>query len=442
MAAIKATPTDGLCYNPSAELYWDEGALEKEIERVFDICHGCRMCFNLCPSFPTLFDAVDRHDGDVRKLTASDERAVADACYQCKLCYVKCPYTADDGHEFDLDFPRLMLRYNAQRVRREGVKRREKMLGNPMRLGRMASKGAGLANWANSTRFHRVAMEKMLGIHRDKLLPEYAKQTFENWMADRSPAAGADEEIAFFHTCFVNFNAPELGRDAVRVLERNGIRVAKTAQTCCGMPALDGGDVEFARRQARENVRALLPFAAAGKKVVAVNPTCSYMLKKEYAELVGDDMSADARMVAAATRDLCEFLSELRRAKRLDRGFRSTPGEIAYHLPCHLKAQNIGLRSREVMNTIPGAEVRVVERCCGHDGTWAMKTENFERSLEIGRPAFEELGEGGLMTTDCPLAAVQIEQATGVRPLHPVQVLARAYEPDGFPRAVEVEEDA
>ncbi len=443
MAAIKATPTEGLCYSPSDPRYWDEAGLAGEIERVFDICHGCRLCFNLCPSFPVLFDAVDRHDGDVRRLSGEETQAVVDACYQCKLCYIKCPYTADDGHAFDLDFPRLMLRYTAQRARKRGVGLRQRILGDPERLAAMARLAPKLVNRVNRARVPRLMAERSLGIHRNKLLPEFAEETFESWAKARDDRAGQGRaEVVLFHTCFVNCNNPEVGKAAVEVLEHCGLRVLSPEQGCCGMPALDGGDVEAAKQRARQNVALLGRFVDAGLPVLAINPTCSYTLKKEYPDLVGEDLRAQAQALAAATRDLCEYLFELKREQRLATDFASTPGEIAYHVPCHLKAQNIGFRSRDVMKTIPGARVRLVDRCCGHDGTWAMKREHFEASMEIGKPAFEELSAGGLMTTDCPLAAVQFEQATGVRPMHPVQVLARAYRADGFPQAVADEESA
>ncbi len=440
MSVIKATPTDGLCYNPSDPRYWDSQGLDKEVERIFDICHGCRLCFNLCPSFPALFDAVDAHDGDVRKLTREDNDRVVDLCFQCKLCYVKCPYTADDGHEFDLDFPRLLQRYTAQKAKRDGVGLREKFLARPVLLGKLASKTAALANWANRTRFHRTIMQTMLGIHRDKKLPDFHARTFEKWWRQRggrSTVVAADAaEVVLFHTCFVNYNNPDVGIDAVEVLERNGVRVLSPPQTCCGMPALDGGEVDFARKQARRNVETLVAFARRGAKILAPNPTCSYMLKKEYIELVGEDLAEDARAVAEATRDLMEYVSELRRTKTLDRNYRTTPGKVAYHVPCHLKAQNIGFRSREVLKTIPGAEIQVVDRCCGHDGTWAMKTEFFEHSMAVGSKAFEEMSEAAVTATDCPLAAVQFEQATGRKPLHPVQLLARGYRDNGFAERV------
>jgi len=443
VAAIKAAPTEGLCYDPSDPKYFDEAGLAQEVERVFDICHGCRLCFNLCPSFPALFGAVDEHGGDVRKLTAAETANVVDLCYQCKLCYVKCPYTADDGHEFNLDFPRLLMRYTAQHARRDGIKLREKMLGNPVRMGRMASLAPGLANWANRTSFHRGILQRMLGIHRDKRLPEFFRQTFERWTKSRkSEVFRPREEVVLFHTCFVNYNNPKLGMDTVAVLERNGVRVLSPPQTCCGMPALDGGDVEFARKQARTNVEALRGYVERGVKILAVNPTCSYMLKKEYADLVGTDLRDDAQRLGQATGDLNEYLFELKKSGEFDQGFRSSPGAVAYHVPCHLKAQNIGFRSRDMMKTIPGATVRVVDGCCGHDGTWAMKKEHFEKSLEIGKPVFEQMSSGEVTATDCPLAAIQIEQGTGVRPMHPIQVLARAYEEGGFPNRIEAPSDA
>jgi glycerol-3-phosphate dehydrogenase subunit C len=210
------------------------------------------------------------------------------------------------------------------------------------------------------------------------------------------------------------------------------VRVLSPQQTCCGMPAMDGGDVDFARQQAERNIDTLTPYVEKGLNVLAINPTCSYMLKKEYAELVGEKYVERARALSAATRDVCEYLFELKKDDGWSREFASSPGEIAYHIPCHLKAQNIGFRSRDMMKTIPGADIRLVDRCCGHDGTWAMKTENFEASMKVGRPAFDEISEGGMMVTDCPLAAVHFEQATGTKPLHPLQVLARAYRGDGY----------
>jgi Fe-S oxidoreductase len=428
-----------MSYNPNDPVYWDRGGLETELERVFEICHGCRLCFNLCPSFPELFNAVDRHDGDVRKLTAAETERVVDTCYQCKLCYVKCPYTPDDKHEFQLDFPRLLGRYVAIRRRKKGGSLRSAVLARPELLGKVAKPTAGLTNWANRHSMIRVVLEEVLGIHRDKLLPDFHGESFEDWRRRHEPS-GDTSRAVLFHTCFVNYNNPEVGKAAVRVFEKNGISLGCPKQNCCGMPALEAGDVEMAQKLARNNVGALLPAVRAGKKIVAINPTCSYTIRKEYRELVG---TPEAKEVAAATHDLCEYLFMLKQEGKFNRDFRSTPGKVACHVPCHLKAQNIGFRSRDMMRLIPGATVKLVEQCCGHDGTWAMKKEYFPLSLLAGKKAFDEMSaqQADLMTTDCPLAAVQFDQALGARPIHPIQVLDRAYREDGFPTPVEKKEE-
>ncbi len=440
MSIIKGTPTDGLTYNPNDPNYWDKSLLAKELERIYEICHGCRLCFNLCPSFPALFQAVDKHDGDVRKLTAAESDYVVDTCFQCKICYVKCPYTPDDNHEFQLDFPRLMLRAVAQRSREKGISLRSRMLSRPELVGQIGGATPDIANWANKQPLLRGVMESVVGIHKNKQLPEFHAQTFADWYQSHPPPAGDPNLAVLFHTCYVNYNAPELGKDAVSVYSRNGISLGCPKQNCCGMPALEAGDIPLAKDMAASNVASLLPHVNQGKKVVAINPTCSYMLRKEYTDLLGTDAS---RKVAANTMDLCEFLFHRKQQGHFNRDFQSTPGRIAYHVPCHLKAQNIGFRSRDMMRLIPGAKVTMVEQCSAHDGTWAMKKEFFPLSMLTAKKAFNEMKEvkGDLMASDCPLAAIQFEQGTGTRPIHPIQVLERAYRPDGFPQPIEKKED-
>jgi len=434
MPHIKGAPTPGMSYNPNDPVYWDRKGLEQELERVFEICHGCRLCFNLCPSFPELFNAVDGHDGDVRNLTAAETDRAVDTCYQCKLCYVKCPYTPDDKHEFQLDFPRLLGRYVAIRRKEKGGSLRSAVLSRPELAGRLAKPTAGMTNWANRQPLVRAVMERVLGIHRGKKLPDFHGETFEDWRRKREPA-GDTSRAVLFHTCFINYNNPEVGKAAIRVFEKNGISLGCPKQNCCGMPALEAGDIELARTLARKNVDALLPYVRAGRKIVAINPTCSYTIRKEYPELVG---TPEAKEVAAATHDLCEYLFLLKQEGGFNRDFRSTPGKVACHLPCHLKAQNIGFRSRDMMRLIPGATVKMVEQCCGHNGTWAMKKEFFPLSMLAGKKAFDAMSaeQADVMTTDCPLAAIQFDQALGRRPMHPIQVLDRAYREDGFPHSL------
>jgi Fe-S oxidoreductase len=428
-------PTPGLSYNPNSPVYWDKNGLQQELERVFDICHSCRLCFNLCPSFFELFQAVDQHEGEARRLSKSEVDRVIDTCYQCKLCYLKCPYTPDDGHAYQLDFPRLLLRANAVRRSKRGLSLRALVLSHPELVGKIGGLTAPLANWANRQPWMRAILERTLGIHRDKILPTFYAQTFKDWLSRQPQPAGDTGKAVLFATCFVNHYHPQLGKDVIEVFAKNGISLSCPEQNCCGMPAMEAGDLKLAIKLARRNVTSLYPHVVAGKKVLAINPTCSFMIRREYPELVG---TREARAVAGATHDLCEYLWELKQRGQFNRDFRSTPGNVAYHLPCHLKAQNIGFRSRDLMRLIPGTSVKLVDHCSGHDGTWAMKKEFFPLSMLAGKKAFEEMeaAQADVLVSDCPLAAVHFDQALGRRPMHPVQVLASAYREDGFPQCV------
>lgn len=438
---IRYAPTPGLTYNPNDPAYWDRNALQPEIDRAFDLCNGCRMCFKFCQSFPTLFEAVDAA-GDVRRLPQAKVEQVIDECFQCKLCYTQCPYTEAEGHEFKLDFPRLLMRANAIRRRERGIPVRERMLADPDTLGRVGTFLPVLANAANRIQPHRVLMEKALGIHRDKLLPEFASETFPDWARRELLGGTVSPEgrhpVVLFSTCVVNWNKPQIGRAAFRVLRHNDCQVAVPDLACCGMPALDAGDVARATEAARRNVTTLLPWVEKGSAVAVVNPTCSLMLKEEYPGLLDgpDPALADAaRQVAAATRDLGEYLFERRQAGEFREDFKSTPdGPVAYHAPCHLRKQNVGFRGRDLMRRIPGVKPKLVSECCGHDGTWSMKTENFALSLRNGQRAFDGMQDASaeLWTTECPLAALQFTQACGREVLHPIEVLDRAYRADGF----------
>jgi Fe-S oxidoreductase len=440
---IAYKPTGGISYDPAEEKYWDSEALHKEVERTFEICHGCRLCFKYCDSFPTLFSLIDeKHDGDVRRLSAGEIDVVMDACFQCKLCEVQCPYTEREHHEFRLDFPKLVHRYKAQRARDNGLSLRDRVLAAPDRAGAMARASLGLANVANHVRLHRVFLEKALGIHRDKLLPEFAPSTFERWAANAGKIAiEPGGEVALFQTCYVQNNEPQIGRDTVEVLERSNVDVrCVRGLQCCGMPAWERGDLATLRKNVKSNLALLLPFVEAGAKVVAINPTCSMMMRREHPTLVEPADRAAAEAVAAAVMDPSEFLWSIRNEPRFNTDFRSTPGPtLAYHAPCHLRAQAVGFKGRDLLRKIPGVVPRTVMECCGHDGTYAMTVEGFEPSARIGRRAFDQMKEAGgeVWATDCPLAAIQFQQHAGVKPMHPMSILARAYRENGFPNKLE-----
>ncbi|HLG15309.1 MAG TPA: heterodisulfide reductase-related iron-sulfur binding cluster [Blastocatellia bacterium] len=444
---IEYKPTDGLSYDPAEEKYWDAAALQKEVQRTFEICHGCRLCFKYCDSFPTLFSLVDqKYDGDVRRISSRETEAVMDSCFQCKLCEVQCPYTERDSHEFKLDFPKLVHRYKAQRARGRGFSLRDRVLADPDRAGAMARASMGIANAVNRVRIHRVFMEKVLGVHRDKLLPDFAATTFERWATAAEKIKDAPGgEVVLFQTCYVQNNEPQIGRDTVEVLEKNKVDVrCVKGLACCGMPAWERGDLGTLRNNAKTNLGILLPHVEAGAKVVAINPTCSMMMRRDYPTLVALEDRAAAEKVAAAVMDPSEFLWSIRDEPRFNTEFLSTPGgPVAYHAPCHLRAQAVGFKGRDLLRKIPGVVPRTVMECCGHDGTYAMTVEGFEASARIGRRAFDEMKDAGgeLWATDCPLAALQFEQHAGVRPMHPMSILARAYREDGFPKRAGNDED-
>ena len=432
-------PTDGLSYDPSEAVYWEESALWKEIARTFDICHGCRMCFKFCDSFPLLFDLADQdHDGDARSLSSWETERVMDACFQCKLCEVQCPYTPRDKHAFQLDFPRLVHRYKAVRTRKRGLPFADRVLADPDLAGRASRASFGLANALARFAPHRWLLEKILGIHRKKELPRFASETFERW-AERSGKMAREPggEAVLFPTCYVQNNEPELGRDTLEVLERNGIGVGcAKGLACCGMPAWERGDLETLRARARQSLDVLTPFVERGAKVVAINPTCSMMLRREWPVLLEGDDGERARRLSASVVDPSELLWSIRDEPRFRMDVKSKPaGKIACHAPCHLRAQWIGFRARDLFRKIFGAQVSLVAECCGHDGTYAMTVEGFEPSARLGKKAFDEMRSSGadLCATDCPLAAIQFRQHAGLVARHPMSILARAYRGDPFP---------
>ncbi len=421
-------------YDPVDPRYWDEKDLRSEVERVFGRCADCRLCVKFCGSFPKLFDAIDSYcteekyaEVDTKKLKAKDVAEVVDLCFQCKLCYIKCPYTPGD-HEWSIDFPRLIARAKAQRVKQAGVSFSDRVLGKPDLVGSIGSWMSPLANWANESKIHRRFMQSLLGIHKDKKLPRLAWKSFASQFQThrKQPAENSAAKIAFFPTCYVNYNEPGLGLDTLEVMARNNVDVAFAYEQCCGMPSWHNGDMPAAVAAAEKNVRAFAGHVAGGRVVVATNPTCSQMIRVEYPRLLG---SEEAKQVAAKTMDPTEFLASLAAQGKLNRDFKTSAGQINYHMPCHLRAQNIGYKTRDVLSLLPETQVKVVEECSGHNGTWAMKKENFEDSLKWGGRAFKAMTEDNPAVTcsDCPLAAIQFEQNTGRHPLNPMQILAKSY---------------
>ncbi len=430
---ISYLPTDGITYDPSDSKYWDKKSLDKEIERTFEICHGCRMCFKYCDSFPTLFKFLDeRYNGDVKKIKPKDTQQIIDACFQCKLCEVQCPYSIRDGHEFKLDFPKLVHRHKAIHSKGKPKSLRNNILGNPDKSASLARASLGLANVMNRVGIHRWFLEKFLGIHRNKLLPYFSFTTFEQWATKLALIRENDKaETVLFQTCYVQHNEPQIGKDTIDVLDKNKVDCACVkGLKCCGMPAWEQGDLETLRANAKHNLDILIPFVERGSKVLAINPTCVLMMRREYPALLEGDDRGRANKLAGAINDPSEFLWNIRNESRFNTNINNVSTEtISYHAPCHLRAQGVGFKGRDLIKKVTGSKIKTVIECCGHDGTYAMKVETFDSSKRIGQKSFDGMKteETEVWVTDCPLAALQFKQHAGVKPKHPMSILADAY---------------
>ncbi len=425
-----------ITYDPHHPNYLDEADVRNELTRVFDLCHGCRVCFKFCPSFPTLFEMIDRHDDqDAARLTPAQQDQVIDECFQCKLCYVACPYVPGQ-HEWELDFPRLMLRADAMRRTNGQVPLRERLTTEVMGRTDLLGKVATTLPLVNKTMgakqggFVRKVIEKTAGVSSVRLLPPFAKERFSSWYKKRPrrSLAARQGKVALFPTCLVEYQQPAIGKDLVRVYERNGVEVSVANPGCCGAPWLHSGDIEQFTKVAKENVRALAAEVRNGNDIVVPQPTCGYVLKKDYIDYVGGD---DAKLVAEHTFDAAEYLINLHRSDSasLDTSFSGEiPATITYHAPCHLRAQNIGFKSRDLMK-LTGAKVKVIQQCSGIDGMWGLRAENAELSLPIAAKLGEMITDaaGEVVAGDCHLANTAIEEQTGAVALHPMQIMARAY---------------
>jgi len=425
-------------YDPTDPAYFDEADLRGELTRVYDLCHGCRLCWNLCTSFPTLFEYIDNHDDqDAAKLTTAEQDQVVDECFQCKMCYVKCPYVPP--HEWQLDFPRLMLRASAVKKQHASFKARvtDNALGRTDLSGRAGVLASPIANkvMASPDSVPRKLMEKVTGIAASRVLPPYARQRFTTWFRKRARSAPASstEKVAIFPTCLVEYQATSIGKATVAVYERNGIdcSVADDAR-CCGAPFLHEGDFDNFRKYAEKNVAVLADEVRAGRDIVVPQPTCGYVLKNDYFDHLGD--RDDTRLVKEHTYDVAEYLMKVHKARKAAGGGLDTeftgevPESITYHVPCHLQAQNIGLKSRDLMK-LTGTKIQLANQCSGIDGMWGYRAENqvLQQKVIQGLKKTIEQQDAPLVVGDCHLANGGITDATGRQPVHPMELMARAY---------------
>ena len=424
--------------------FTDPEAIDAELRRVFDICHGCRRCFNLCDSFPRLFDLIDESEtGELDSVDSKDFKPVVDACTLCDMCFmVSCPYVPP--HEFNLDFPHLILRYRMAELQQGKLPFGQKELTKTDRNGKLAGMAPGLCNWAGErgNGMTRPLLEKAAGVHRDAALPKFHGRTFalrdkkEPLEVNReAPAFG--RKVVLYATCFVNYNNPDIGMAARAVLARNGVETRVVYPQCCGMPQLEQGDIAKVAESAEQISSELLRHVDEGFEVVALVPSCALMLKFEWPLILPD--SEPVARLSRSTYDITEYIVGIARQEGLADGLQPLEGGVALHLACHARAQNMGPKAAEMLRFIPEADLQVVERCSGHGGSWGIMKDNFEAALKVGRTAARQAGTSGkaFIASECPLAGehilqgverlkaddkVEVEQAQ-----HPIELMARAY---------------
>jgi Fe-S oxidoreductase len=421
--------------------FYNEESLNQELERVFDICHGCRRCVSLCASFPTLFDLVDESDTmEVDGVAKSDYMKVVDQCYLCDLCYMtKCPYTPP--HEWNLDFPHLMLRAKAVKYKKGEVSTRDKVLSDTDGLGMFAGIPivTQTVNAVNKTKPMRALVENVLGVDKDAWLPEFATTKFRSNAAKSKQHPVKDGtktpgKVAIYSTCYVNYNEPGIGHDLLAILEHNEIPyVMVEKEACCGMPKLEQGDLEGVAEKKAINIPQLAKLAKEGYAILTPVPSCTLMYKQELPLMFPD--CADTQLVKAAMWDPFEYFVARNRDGLLKTEFNHALGNVSYHIPCHSRVQNVGRKTADMLQMIPDTKINVVERCSGHAGTYGVKKEYHQMSLKIGKPVFKAMASEApdYISSDCQLAGHHIEQGmevNGLKPAemaHPLSLLRKAY---------------
>ncbi len=428
--------------------FYDRAKIDAEMHRVFDICHGCRRCFNLCDSFPRLFDMIDASPtGELDGVDRKDYAKVVEACTLCDMCFMtKCPYVPP--HEFNLDFPHLMLRYRAADYREGKLPWAQRQLVETDRNGKLAGAVAPVANWATRLDNHltRPVMEKVADIDRRAALPRFHGRSFTMRAKSAAPEVDASapaygRKALLYATCFVNYNNPRIGEATRRVLAKNGVATEVAYPGCCGMPHLEQGDIARVARSAQGVAAALAPYIDQGYDIVALVPSCALMLKFEWPLILPEDRRV--KRLAQATFDVSEYVVDIAKKEGLAPGLQPLPGGVSLHLACHARAQNMGQKAAEMLRLLPQPEIAVIERCSGHGGSWGVLKENFDVALKVGKPVARQAAKNdkAFVASECPLAATHIQQGMAAldgeskapaETFHPIELFARAY---GLPPA-------
>jgi len=418
----------------------NEKKLDEEMRRVFDICHGCRRCFNLCDSFPKLFDMIDASENeDVESLSSNQFVPVVDACTLCDMCFMtKCPYVPP--HEFNLDFPHLMLRYRTLQKKANKLLKIPAQLAKIDRNAKIGVMFSKLINWVSNikNKFSRKMLELLFGIDSRVKLPKYNSETFTNYFKKNNKNIeiknlNKDRKVVIYSTCFVNFNKKNTGIAALKVLKKNGIEVQETYPGCCGMPFLEQADLPKVVNQAKEVSKVLLGWVDRGYEVITLTASCGLMLKFEWPLLLPEN--EDIKRLSKHVKDIDEYIVDIANKEGLAEGLNEIDGGVTVHHACHARAQNMGNKARDMLKLIPNIKIDVVERCAGHGGTFGVMKDTHNLAIKVGRPTARQIKKKNnkYMASDCPLAGnhlKQLETDTNIandEALHPIELLAKAY---------------
>jgi glycerol-3-phosphate dehydrogenase subunit C len=420
--------------------FLDQKKLDEEMRRVFDICHGCRRCFNLCDSFPKLFDMIDESKNeDVENLSSNQFAPVVDACTLCDMCFMtKCPYVPP--HEFDLDFPHLMLRYRVLQKKQNKLPVIPAQLAQIDRNAKFGVLFSGFINWILNikSKFLRKILELVAGIDKRVKLPTYNSETFSNYFKKNSNSINIedptkDRKVVIYSTCFVNFNKKDTGIAALKVLKKNGVEVQEAYPGCCGMPFLEQADLTKVVEQATKVSKDLLKWVDKGYKVITLTASCGLMLKFEWPLLLPEN--EDIKRLSKSVSDIDEYIVDISDKEGLTEGLQEIDGGVTVHHACHARAQNMGNKAKDMLKLIPNIKIDIVERCAGHGGTFGVMQKTHKIARRVGKPAATLVAKNNnkYIASDCPLAGKHLRQLrqdvniTNDEAIHPIEILAKAY---------------
>ena len=411
------------------EDFYNEQFLNDELERVFNICHGCRRCVSLCKAFPTLFDLIDESETfEVDSVDKADYKKVVDQCYLCDLCYMtKCPYVPP--HEWNVDFPHLMLRAKSIQFKKGETKKSYKVLTSPQQVGSVASKPviSSIVNWSNSNKIIRKITENIMGVHADAVVPKYHSKTLTKLFVEDNIVSKF--KVAIFGTCYGEYNDPKSVIDLVDVLRHNNVEVKLIKNTqCCGMPKMELGDLETVIKYANENITPLKKLVGDGYKLIAPIPSCVLMFKSELPMIISDN--EDIKLISKAFFDPFEYLSFLNDSAQLDTNFSAIDKEVLYQMACHQRVQNIGSHTKKILGLIPDLHVNIAERCSGHNGTYGVRKETHTYAVTIAKPVVKKITDNtDLVVSDCVMAGNHIAHIAtqNIEAIHPITLVKMAY---------------